>query len=338
MTTESYDDYYLNNDTQSHLCHLEEVFAFGGMLSSILYSVALLFSVVGNSLVLWILVKQENLKSVTNIFILNLAVSDLIFTFSLPFWAFYHLAEWLFGEILCKTMTAIFLIGFYSGIIFITIMTVHRYFIIVKPLSTLKSKETRYGILVCVIVWGISILASLPELLFTKAKPQNQGEHVTYICDHKSDFWRIVVTCQQNAFFLISLAVTVYCYFHILKALLKSKTQVKKRTVKLIFTIVIVFLLSWVPYNIVIFMKSLKVVTFANCERIKHLNYAFYICRKIAFSHCFLNPIFYAFVGVKFRRHLIKLCCSWYSGPGNVNGSVRSINRMTSHSGEAWLN
>uniref|UniRef100_H3ATA6 G-protein coupled receptors family 1 profile domain-containing protein n=2 Tax=Latimeria chalumnae TaxID=7897 RepID=H3ATA6_LATCH len=309
---ESYDDYYSDIDDLSQLCHLEEAFAFGVILSSTLYLLALLFSIVGNSLVLWILVKHENLKLLTNIFILNLAASDLIFTFSLPFWASYHLAEWLFGEILCKTMTAIFLIGFYSGIIFITIMTVHRYFIIVKPLSTLKSKETRYGILVCVIIWGVSILASLPELLSTEVKPQNQGEHVTYICDHKSDFWRDVATYQQNVFFLISLAVAVYCYFHILKALLKSKTQVKKRTVKLIFTIVIVFLLSWAPYNIVIFMKSLKVVTFANCERIRHLNYAFYVCRKIAFSHCFLNPIFYAFVGVKFRRHLIKLCCSQF--------------------------
>ncbi|KAH1177277.1 hypothetical protein KIL84_010979 [Mauremys mutica] len=54
-----------------------------------LYSLVLIFGLVGNVLVVLILIKYKKLRSMTDIYLLNLAISDLLFILSLPFWAYY---------------------------------------------------------------------------------------------------------------------------------------------------------------------------------------------------------------------------------------------------------
>ncbi|XP_034038498.1 C-C chemokine receptor type 3-like [Thalassophryne amazonica] len=90
-------------------------------------SFVVILSLLANLLVLVILVKYENLKSLTNLFILNMACSDLIFTITLPFWAVYYLNHWVFGVFLCHFVEAAYFVGMYSSIILLTAMTVDRF-------------------------------------------------------------------------------------------------------------------------------------------------------------------------------------------------------------------
>uniref|UniRef100_A0AAX7UNY8 G-protein coupled receptors family 1 profile domain-containing protein n=1 Tax=Astatotilapia calliptera TaxID=8154 RepID=A0AAX7UNY8_ASTCA len=110
----SYYDYH-----EDEICNMSEVMNFGSIAIPIFFSVVITLSLTGNILVLIILALYEKLKSLTNIFILNLAVSYLVFTIGLPFWAIYHVKGWVFSEILCKVVTFIFFTGFYSSILFL---------------------------------------------------------------------------------------------------------------------------------------------------------------------------------------------------------------------------
>jgi len=114
--------------------------------------------------------------------------------------------------------------------------------------------------------------------------------------------------------------------------LLRPTTQRRKnKTLKLIFTITVVFFVGWAPYNVVIFLKSLylwpqtsqttvdSTALAVMCEASQPLDYAFYVSRLLAFSHCCLNPVFYVFVGVKFRNHLTKMLKGW----GHRNSGIR---------------
>ncbi|XP_029448497.1 chemokine XC receptor 1 [Rhinatrema bivittatum] len=293
----SFEDYI----DYSKPCDKKELFVFGALLSAILDSLLFFFSLVGNSLVLWILLKYESLSSITNIFILNLSITDLLFSCLLPFWAVYHSLGWIFGDVLCKVMSAVFSVGFYSSIIFLTLMTVHRYLVVVNPLSALKTRNRQYGVLASLSIWTISIVVTVPVLTSTKVQSEDNGNF--YTCEYDGVTWEAVSTYQQNLLFLISFTVIVFCYSRILKTLCRSRSHRRHRTVKLIFVIVVVFFLSWAPYNTIIFLHSL----YHDCEGSKLLDYARYICEKVAFSHCCLNPIFYAFVGIKFRQHLMHL-------------------------------
>ncbi|KAM9166010.1 chemokine XC receptor 1 [Pangshura tecta] len=322
-----YDEYgnFTNYINLSNVCEMDDLHAFGAHLTTILYSLAFVLSLLGNSLVLWILMKYESLVSLTNIFIMNLCISDLVFSCMLPFWIVYHLHGWIFGDFLCKAVNTVFSISYYSGIVFLTIMTILRYTAVVNPLSTLSTQTRQFGIQVSLAIWAASILVVVPEMIFTQVQIDLDGFST---CDYTDLHWKRIEIYQRNVFFLFSLTVIVFCYVKILKILLRTRSHRKHRTVRLIFTIVVAFFLSWAPYNIFCFLQTLPArYIFLNCEIQKNIAYAFYISRKIAFSHCCLNPVLYVFVGVKFRRHLMHLCN--YLWPCN-NGKISSP-RIYSH-------
>ncbi|VCX38068.1 unnamed protein product, partial [Gulo gulo] len=112
-------------DPQSLLCE-SKTFTFATISTTILYFLVFLLSLVGNSLVLWVLVKYESLESLTNVFIFNLCLSDLAFSCLLPVWIMAYHWGWLLGDFLCKLLSMIFSISLYSSIFFLTIMTIHR--------------------------------------------------------------------------------------------------------------------------------------------------------------------------------------------------------------------
>nr|XP_046248248.1 chemokine (C motif) receptor 1a, duplicate 1 [Scatophagus argus] len=303
----SLNDSAYDEDYVDEVCEKGEVVKFGSIVVPVFFSVVIVLSLTGNILVLVILALYENLKSLTNIFILNLAISDLVFTTGLPFWAIYHIWGWVFSETLCKIVTFVFFTGFYSSILFLTIMTMYRYVAVVHPLSDLSTQRLNTGIFVSILLWMVSTGAAMPSLLYSSlvSIPHKNGH--SQGCEFSVRLWENIGVTQQNIFFLLAFAVMTFCYIQILRKIRKTRSQTKHRAVKLVFSIVAVFFLGWVPYNVVIFLKALSdnlVPPFEGCETSIQLEYAFNVCRLIAFSHCCLNPVFYAFVGVKFRRHL----------------------------------
>ncbi|XP_029286410.1 chemokine XC receptor 1-like [Cottoperca gobio] len=296
-----------DTDIVNEICEKDEVVKFVSIAIPAFFSVVITLSLTGNVLVLVILALYENLKSLTNIFILNLAISDLIFTTGLPFWAIYHIWGWVFSDALCKIVSFVFFTGFYSSILFLTIMTIYRYLAVVHPLSGLRTLRLSTGVYVSFVLWIISIAAAVPSLLHSTLIPIPEKDGHSMGCEFQDTTWKSIGVIQQNIFFLIAFTAMAFCYIKIVRRITRTRSHTKNRAVKLVFCIVTVFFLGWVPYNVVI---SLRILAdnlgppFDDCEVSIQIDYAFFVCRLIAFSHCCLNPVFYAFVGVTFRRHL----------------------------------
>lgn len=294
-------------DYTDEVCEKGEVVKFGSIAVPVFFSVVFLLSLVGNTLVLVILALYENLMAnLTNILILNLAVSDLVFTAGLPFYVMYHIWGWLFSELLCKIVNFVFFTGFYSSILFLTTMTIYRYVAVVNPLSDPSMNTTSIGLAVCLMLWIVSVGAAMPSLLYTSLTTIHHMDKHTQGCEFNTIRWKIISNSQQNVFFLIAFGVTVFCYVRILWKIRGARSNTRSRAVKLIFCVVTVFFLGWVPYNLTVFISILEdtELTLIDCEASIHLDYAFQVNRLIAFCHCCLNPVFYALVGVKFQRHL----------------------------------
>ncbi|XP_033949496.1 C-C chemokine receptor type 4-like [Pseudochaenichthys georgianus] len=318
MFKELYDAYsstdpsYLNNGTVP-LCVKQAVNQFGATLISVFYYTIFLLSYLGNGLVLFIIYKFENLRTVTNIFLLNLVLSNLLFASSLPFWATYHLSEWIFGMALCKIVSSAYLIGFYSSILFLTLMTFDRYLAVVHAVAATKSRKKAYAITASVAVWCISIVASVKELVF-----RNVGKSVFngLTCEESGyskstmERWQLVTYYQQFLlFFLLPLTMVMYCYISITIRILSTRMKEKCRTIKLIFVIILTFFACWTPYNIVIFLQALQVTSKEEdlCSEPGSLDYALYVTRNIAYLYCCISPVFYTFVGKKFQSHFKRL-------------------------------
>ncbi|KAK9954619.1 hypothetical protein ABG768_016670 [Culter alburnus] len=287
-TTDPNYDYVNYYDTvfEDELWHKKEVVKVGSIIIPVFFTIVVGLSCIGNILVLVILALYESLKSLTNIFILNLALSNLLFTFGLPFWASYYIWGWTFGEIGCKAVKFLFYVGFYSSVLFLTLMTIQRYMAVVHPLSDWE--KCRGFSRASFIVWILSGMASLSGSLHSKVILHHFNS--TYCGYNSVEAKSGIVYLKEIVFFFIAFLIMGFCCGKMLWTITKSQTNERHKTVKATFVIVLVFFIGWAPYNIVMFLKTLTH---------QHIHPF-----TDSFTHCCLNPVLYIFVDVKFRNHL----------------------------------
>ncbi|XP_066539800.1 C-C chemokine receptor type 4-like [Hoplias malabaricus] len=255
-------------------------------------------SLLGNGLVLFIIYKFEKLGTVTNIFLINLVASNLIFSIGLPFNAVYQKSEWIFGTVICKMIDSISCLGFYSSVLFLTAMTFDRYLAVVHVVVANKQRHTCYAFTIAAVVWSISFLGSLEPYFNSVVK---NDPVVGKICD--SNNGKLSIYPEFVLFFLFPLVVVLYCYIRIGLRVLVTQVKGRHRTVKLIFLIVALFFLCWTPYNVILLMKE---QTKNNpCDH--SLVYPEYITHNIAYLYFCINPVFFTFLGKKFQNHVRRL-------------------------------
>ncbi|XP_034744474.1 chemokine (C-C motif) receptor 12a [Etheostoma cragini] len=326
----------------ARLCDKQQVNKFGATFIPLFYYSNFLLSFLGNGLVLFIIYKYEQLSTVTNIFLLNLVISNLLFASSLPFWATYHLSDWIFGMALCKLVSSAYFIGFYSSILFLTLMTFDRYLAVVHAVAAAKSRKKAYAVAASVAVWCISILASVKELVLQNVR---QSPLNGLVCeesgytDSTMEHWRLVTYYQQFlVFFLLPLFMVMYCYISITVRIMSTRMKEKCRAIKLIFIIIFTFFACWTPYNIVILLRAIKISSEGedSCSDEDSMDYALYVTRNIAYLYCCISPVFYTFVGKKFQSHFRRLlakripCLKRHMSLSSQ--STRTTSQRTAHS------
>uniref|UniRef100_UPI00398E9563 C-C chemokine receptor type 4-like n=1 Tax=Pristiophorus japonicus TaxID=55135 RepID=UPI00398E9563 len=291
-------------------CNVEPANDFGGSFLPVLYSLVFVFGLPGNALVLWVLLKYVRLKGMTDIYLLNLAISDLLFVMSLPFWAYSVANEWIWGNAMCKIINAAYVLGYYGGTMFIILISIDRYLAIVYAVQSGRARTVRHGIISSVVMWFVAILTSLPTLIYNNIYIV-KGRIIcnTFFPPESTFTWKLVTLFKACVLgFFIPLTIMVFCYTSIILTLLKNKGFKKHRAIKVIFTVVIVFFVFWSPLNIVLFLHSLRELGhFSGCEINSRMTVALQVTESIAFVHCCLNPVIYAFLGEKFQSYLRRL-------------------------------
>ncbi|XP_068607386.1 C-C chemokine receptor type 7 [Brachionichthys hirsutus] len=269
-------------------------------------SVICLLGLAGNLLVIATVLHFKRLKNMTDVYLLNLSCADLLFTLSLPFWAANSMTEWVLGLAVCKAIHVMYKVSFYSSMFLLSLISVDRYFAIAKAVSFYRrrsqamflSKVSSAGI------WAMAVIFSVPDMIYTTV---NNNTCTPY--SSSSDHLRVKIQAAQIALlFALPLLVMCFCYSSILHTLYQARNFERNKAIKVILAVVAVFLVSQVPYNLVLFWTT--VVTAkggTDCRYENILLYATDVTQCVAFLRCCLNPFVYAFIGVKFRRDLLKL-------------------------------
>ncbi|XP_077950220.1 C-C chemokine receptor type 2 isoform X2 [Gasterosteus aculeatus] len=295
--------YYDYNDTCDEVQSPE--LPDGSTAFLVLYYLLFFFSLLGNITVLWVLLRYIKLRTMTDVCLLNLAVSDLMQATTLPLWTCNdtNLAS-------CKLMTGGYQLGFYSGTLFVTLMSVDRYLAIVHAVAAMRARTLRYGIIASTAIWVISVTMALPGVTFASLEidvNDNSSQCQPLYPDDSHRFWKLLRNFSENTVGLfLCLPIMIFCYVKILIVLSKSRNAKKDKAVKLIFTVVGVFVVCWVPYNVTVFLQTLQLFleNLDTCEASKSINSAMRFAEIIALSHCCVNPVIYAFIGEKFRKSL----------------------------------
>ncbi|XP_016058224.1 PREDICTED: C-C chemokine receptor type 3 [Miniopterus natalensis] len=289
-------------------CMKIQVQELGTHLLPPLYALVFVLGLLGNVMVVVILTKYRRLCTLTNIYLLNLAICDLLFLGTLPFWIHYlHRGEWTFGHGMCRLLSGLYCIGLYGEIFFIVLLTVDRYLAIVHAVFALRTRTITIGIISSVLTWALAGVVALPEFLFYKAQEQSEGLFCSSLYpEDEEDIWKRFYALRMNILSLaLPLLVMVVCYSGIIKTLVRCPNKKKHKAIRLIFVIMVVFFLFWAPYNLVVLLSTFQNVFFeASCERSNQLDMALQVTEVISYTHCCVNPIIYAFVGEKFRGYL----------------------------------
>ncbi|CAM4697765.1 unnamed protein product [Leuciscus chuanchicus] len=169
--TDSYADYYDQTEIPGIPCNNGNTKAFSEVFLPTLYSIVFIVGLIGNGLVVWVLIRYRQKSNMTDVCLFNLALSDLLFLVSLPFWAHGAIDEWIFGKFMCHTITGFFMIGLYGSIFFMVLMTLDRYVVIVHAHSLFsRNRSAKMGLILASFVWMLSLFSSLPNIIFAKVK------------------------------------------------------------------------------------------------------------------------------------------------------------------------
>ncbi|XP_076858310.1 C-X-C chemokine receptor type 1 isoform X3 [Brachyhypopomus gauderio] len=276
------------------------------------YMIVFFLGLLGNGVVIYVVCLMENRRTSTDIFLMHLAVADLLFSLTLPFWAIYvHASNWTLGTPMCKILSGLQETSFYSSVFLLACISIDRYMAIVKATQFICS-QTRVVRVVCGLVWlGAGVLA-MPVVVKREALVVSGYDDVMMCYENMTgeaiESWRVSLRVLRHTLgFFLPLTVMLFCYSWTVGTLFHSRNSQKHKAMQVIFCVVLAFLLCWLPNNITSFIDTLmrgKLIQ-ETCERRYHLDLALYITEAVAFSHCAVNPVLYAFIGRKFRNHFL---------------------------------
>lgn len=271
------------------------------------YSIICLFGVTGNLLVILTYFYFKRLKTMTDVYLLNLSFADLLFVLSLPFWAANSMATWQLGTAVCKVMHTVYKVSFYNSMFLLSSISVDRYFAIAKAVSAHKhrSQAVFFSKVSSAVMWVTALFFSIPEMAYTTI---NNNTCTLYTSN--SDHLRVTLQTGQIVFaFVIPLLVMSFCYSSIVLTLRQTRSFERNKAIKVILAVVAVFIVCQLPYNIVLFWTTIVAAQggATDCDHDNSQYYATDITQCLAFFRCCLNPFVYAFIGVKFRHDVLKL-------------------------------
>lgn len=312
--TPDYSDYDIDATGSPGICDRKWVRSFRGQYEPPLFWIIFILGALGNLMVVWIYTTVRNrLKTMTDVYLLNLAVADLLFLCMLPFWAVDAVRGWNFGAALCKLVSAVYKINFFSSMFLLTCISVDRYIAIVQVTKAhnLKGKRLFYSKFACLGVWILSALLALPEFIFAQVKPHQNGQHCSLV------YWNninnrtkiLVLSLQICMGFCLPLLVMVFCYSVIIRTLLQAKNFEKHKALRVILAVVFVFVLSQLPYNSLLIVEATQAAntTITDCNTVIGFDIAGQVAKSLAYTHACLNPFLYVFIGVRFRQDLLRI-------------------------------
>ncbi|XP_037811606.1 allatostatin-A receptor-like, partial [Lucilia sericata] len=143
----------------------------------------------GNALVILVVVANQQMRSTTNLLIINLAVSDILFViFCVPFTATdYVLPEWPFGNLWCKFVQYMIVVTCHCSVYTLVLMSFDRFLAVVHPVTSMSLRTERNATLAIILAWILIITTAIPVALAHSVRIYQFHGHNYTACVFSSD-------------------------------------------------------------------------------------------------------------------------------------------------------
>ena len=311
------------NSTENDLLSRNGIFTFSSIIKLLMCATVAVVSLVGNIMVVFVVFTTKKMHTNTYLLIVNMSFSDLLYTviaipplvtgiLGHPFSVHGHL-----GTFICKFMNAMAFGLIASSVLTLAAIAYDRFFAIVFPLRKLKIQSCLKRIIV--FIWICSTLVMSPMLYAMRLYEDN---NTAYCYEDWSPYFD---THKASQTYTVALFIVIYLIPFITMSILYSlishflwfrkipgngnentKRRIiasRRKVIRMLMTIVLCFILCWLPLQIVTFS-----VYFSNVE----LPYDFFFVSEFLIrANGAINPIIYAAFNENFRSGFKRfLCCT----------------------------
>ena len=291
------------------------------------YCLLFVVSLAGNILIGIIVYKEKAMRTPINILIVNMAISDLLYSiinFPALFVRLNTASHWLFsgpfGQTLCRLKYFVNDVSIAVSIQSLVLIAVDRFVAVVFPLrpSLISSKQCRLSILV---IWIVAMVVSCPNLTTWKFVENPEG----LVCRREwKDKFRESSSIKNDilvtiiVFIYVPLVLIAILYFSIAVRIKsqkipgepsvnarKQRLKRERNALKMSVAIVFAFAVCWLPSCIIffLFLFSSDSAMMSSCAFQYSAHIAFFLVR----SYCAVNPCICFIFSGNYRQGLKNL-------------------------------
>ncbi|XP_070555436.1 somatostatin receptor type 2-like [Ptychodera flava] len=288
---------------------------------------------IGNILVCIIVLGSKYMKSMTNYFIMSLAVADgwtsllLIFNRYLLSAVTVVYPPGFAGVMYCRIWESqlLFWVGIKCSVFNLVAVTLERYFAIVHPFVYQRKFTVKTAAIMIGATWGISFFSEIQFVFFHDFQTVD-GVRVCQFSWPSNSASVIVGVVSFLSTYLIPIIIMFWCYLKIVKSLKNSAEQLttnnasvvdtgpaatllraRKKVIRVLLVVMLAFTICWTPNQFLfLFFNFGAPIEYAS------VYYSFFVL--LAFSNSVINPIIYAFKYKQFRRGFCEVFCPRWSG------------------------
>ena len=290
----------------------------------------------GNVLTCYAVYRNQSLRTLSNMFVVALGVSDILMsTCCMPFSVatLFH-GQWLFGESFCRFQGFGALTFGLVSLQTMGIIAVNRYFRVVKPEKYIVLFKKQRTLMYIAVVWCGALVGSVPPFFFKNAGFEFQPgkamclysfeRNIPYTvfieCVYIATPLTIITICYANVFYTVSKSNQVFSHENNLQQLRANVEEAK--VTKTLLIIMVGFTCCWLPICI---MDNIDAARGEHTlPRQAYLTYGF-----LAYLSSSINPFIYGATNRQFRREykiiLCKIFCLEYD---NKNSAVQDLVRQ----------
>uniref|UniRef100_A0A3Q2ZPU5 Neuromedin U receptor 1 n=1 Tax=Kryptolebias marmoratus TaxID=37003 RepID=A0A3Q2ZPU5_KRYMA len=320
------------------------------------YFVIFVVGVLGNSLTCVVILRYKVMQTLTNYYLLSLALSDLlVLLLGMPL-ELYDMQQnypFLLGEGGCYFKIFLFETVCFASILNVTALSVERYVAVVHPLKV-KHMATRAHVKrVIFMLWGLSMLCAVPNtsLHGIVVLPPKFGREFprSAICHVVKPIWmyNLIILISTLVFFVLPMLIISVLYLLIGLQLHREKVMTvngadcsfgpesvsqshKQRlsrrnlqVTKMLCVLVVVFGICWAPFHV-----DRLVWSYINMSSVQHqqiFETVHIICGVFFYLSSAVNPILYNLMSTRFREMFSHITC--YSKVWQGRSSIQMTQR-----------
>nr|QRN45494.1 tachykinin-Like peptides receptor isoform X2 [Carausius morosus] len=291
-----------------------------------MHCVVFIVGLVGNALVCVAVYRNHTMRTVTNYFLVNLSVADLLMSLLNCTFNFIFMinSDWPFGAGYCTVNNFISHATVAASSFTLVAISTDRYMAIVRPLQhSLSRKKARIAV---VVVWVSSTSLAVPSLLYSTTKTRRYaGEQTRTVCYMEwpdGAFPNSLIEYIYNIVFLgltylVPVTVMLVCYTRMALELWGSKSvgemtqrqfesiQAKRKVILMFIIVVSIFAICWLPYH-GFFIYSYHNTALTRANYVQHVYLAFY---WFGMANAMVNPAIYYWMNSRFRLYFKQVLC-----------------------------